>query len=75
MDTSRDTHVDAYQSLADRCNEKWKTIIDTRPRYSGGGMDDDTLSRFGELLSHLAESQARVNTMLSEAIYQLEKGR
>ena len=73
MDKSRDHHVDAFQSLSDRCAEKWQTIIDTRPRYSGNGIDSDTLSRFGEVLSQLAATQARVNTMLSEAIYKLEK--
>ena len=73
MDKRRDTHVDAFQSLADKCNEKWQTIIHTKPRYSGGGLDDDTLTRFGEVLSQLAEAQAHVNTMLSEAIAELEK--
>ena len=74
MDKSRDAHVDRFQTLADRCAEKWQTIIDTRPRNSGGGIDSDTLSRFGEVLSQLAASQAQVNTMLSEAIYELEGG-
>ena len=74
MDKSRDAHVDQFQSLADRCAEKWQTIIDTRPRYPGGGMDSDTLLRFGEVLSQLAATQARVNTMLSAAIYELESG-
>ena len=74
LDKSRDAHVDAFQSLADRCDEQWRTIIDTRPRYSGNGIDSDTLSRFGEVLSRLAAAQGRVNTMLSEAIYELERG-
>ena len=74
MNKSRDAHVDAFQSLADLCAERWQTIIDTRPRYSGGGINSDRLSRFGEVLSQPAVAQARVNTMLSEAIYELERG-
>ena len=73
MEKSRDTHVDTFQSLADRCEEEWQTIAGTRPRYRGGGLDDDTLMRFGEVLSRLAQAQAHVNTMLSEAISELEK--
>ena len=75
MDKSRDTHVDAFQSLADRCELDWRTIMDTRPRYAGGGLDDETLLRFGEILNRLTEAQARVNTMLSEAVSELEKDR
>ena len=56
MDKSRDTHVDAFQSLADRCELDWSTIMDTRPRYAGGGLDDETLLRFGEILNRLAEA-------------------
>ena len=74
MDKSRDSHVDAFQSLADTCELDWSTIIATMPRYSSGRIDDDTLKRFGEVLSGLAIAQARVNTMLSEAISELEKG-
>ena len=73
MDKSRDAHVDQFQALADRCEQDWKTIMDTRQRYVGGGLDDDTILRFGELLTRLAEAQARVNTMLSEAISELER--
>jgi len=74
LDKSRDTHIDEFQGLADQTAEKWETIIGTMPRYSGGGLDDDTLRRFGEVIRQLAEAQARVNTMLSDAIDQLESG-
>ena len=73
LDKSRDAHVDQFQSLADKCLKDWKTIVATRPRHSGGGLDDDTLLRFGELFTRMVESQARVNTMLSEAISELER--
>lgn len=49
--------------------------MDTRQRYSSGRLDDETLQRFGEVISRLAEAQARVNTMLSEAISELENDR
>ena len=73
MVKSRDIHVDAFQALADRCAEKWETIIGARPLHGGHGVDDDTLRRFGELLFELAEVQAQVNTVLSEALSELEK--
>ena len=73
MDKSRDTHVDQFQALADKCGEDWKTIMDTRQVYSSGRLDDETLLRFGEVIARLAETQARVNTMLSEAISELER--
>ena len=48
--------------------------MDTRPRLVHGGIDDDSLKRFGEVISGIAEAQARVNTMLSDAIDRLENG-